>query len=250
MADAPNPAAEFDDGLEPETPVTPPATPPAVPNAEVSALRETVSSLKEELEGMRGNADIVNKLKDVFGGGQKQLNPRDQWVREELFRVMPELASIPKITQILPSMAEALGAAAEERVHEKASAAQEVTRSLMKGDGLDPKDEDAFGYMEEALAREIKANPELTKRWARGDVKGAVNAAYEKVSSKLLAPVRRNTKRSAVQVIADSPRAPRGGSPTPAGGGEKKIDYSDTSRQNTRSIHDAAFDRLLEHQDR
>jgi hypothetical protein len=227
---------------EPKPEPMPQAT---VSKAEFDTVRGQLSDAISEMEGLRGKTAIVDKLAAVFTG-EKPADPRDAFVRKEILRLAPELDDIAKLKQVLPQILEVLGAVGEERVAEKATGAIEHMRSLMDGIGLDGKDDEAVGYMEEVLTREIKANPELIQLWRRGNIKGAVSKAFDKAQGKLFAPIRNKVKRGAVTSIHESPKAsPRGSAPSPAGS-QRKVDTSDVSREGVKKIHDAAFDRLQE----
>jgi hypothetical protein len=188
-------------------------------------------------------------LREVFT--DKGIDPRDAYVRQEITRLLPELQDVEKIRQLIPVVLETLGAAHEEKIAEKAASAVDHLRGFMKGAGLDSTDDEAVGYMEEVLTREIKNNPELRTLWGRGQIKAAVGKAFDKASGKLFAPVRANTKRSAVESITGAPKAsPRGAAPSPSASAPRQVDTSDTSRDGRRAIHDAAFDRLQDLLDR
>jgi hypothetical protein len=251
--DNPNlePGAEFDEPTPPIEPAAPraPAAPPAVTKAELDAVKSELSGKLAEIDTLKSKTAIVDKLHEVFAGSTE--DPRDAYVKKEIRRLVPELDDLAKVKEILPAILETLGASYEEKQAEKAWGAVEHMKGLMEQAGLDPKDDDAVGYMEEVLTREIKANPELTALWRRGNIKAAVNKAFDKASSKLFAPVRARVKRSAVSTITESPKAtPRGQAPSPANRGGRTVDFSDTSREGVNKIHDAAFDALLERLDR
>lgn len=252
-----DPNVEFEETpTEPEV-VTPevPAAPPAATKDDVAALKAELDAKVRELDGLKSRAAIVDKLQEAFGGKVANEDPRDKYVRQELQRILgPEFEDLKDVRQIktlLPAILETLQLATEERIAEKASTAQDVMRDQMKSIGLDPKDDEAVAYMEEALTREIKANQELLALWARGNVKSAVTKAFSKVQSKLIAPARIAAKRSAVNTITESPKAaPRGGAPSPGPSAKPAVDVTDTSRDGIRKIHDAAFERLQELLDR
>ena len=242
------PADEFAEPVVAVEPVTPVVPIPGVSKAEYAELQKVVADQAEELKGLRSTQDVLGRIKEIFtGAGSRNEDPRDAFVRKELLRVMPELQHLPDIAKIIPGIVDALGATAEEKVYERATQAQDMVRDFMKKDGLNASDAETFNMMEEALTTTIKNDKDLLGMWTRGNIKGAVTKAYEKVSSKILAPVRASTKRSAVQTISDNPKAaPRGGAPTPASGGKPKIDFGDTSSAGKKAIHDAAFERLME----
>jgi len=244
-----DPVAEYD---APEIPdvTTPepktPAGPPPVTQAQLEGLRGELATKMAEIEGLKSETEVMRRLRDVFTG--KPENPNDAFVKSEIRRLVPELDDIDKIKQLLPVVMETLGNSYEEKVQEKAGSAVEFMRGLMKDAGLDDKDNDTVGYMEEVLTRVIKSDQELSKLWARGNVKAAVSKAFDKAQSKLIAPIRAKAKKSAVSTITESPRAlPRGQAPSPASqGNSRKVDTSDTSREGIKKIHDAAFDHLQE----
>lgn len=217
-----------------------------ISQADYDALR----TMSKEVAGLKSKAAIMDKMSDLFKGDSE--DPKDVFVRRELHRLVPELADVARIKEVLPMIVEALGASAEERVEHRATDAVGIMQDLMGKAGLDGKDADACGYIEEALTREIRGNKELTALWAKGQVKSAVTKAFDKVQSKLLAPIRGNTKRNAVQMQTESPKA----GPTSGGGvgaGKEsavKIDFTDTSREGTKKVHDAAYERLMELQDK
>jgi len=209
---------------------------------------DAMKALSKEVEGLKSKGAIMDKLAEVFKGGPSE-DPKDAFVRRELQRLVPELGDIAKIKEVLPMIVEALGASAEERVETRSFDAIGIMQGLMSKAGLDAKDVDACGYVEEALTREIRSNKDLTALWARGQVKDAVNKAFDKVQSKLFAPIRANTKRSAVQMQTESPKAgPASGGVSGAAkdSGATKLDLTDTSREGTKKIHEAAYERLLE----
>ena len=227
-----------------EVKAAPAAVIDSVKPEEMAALKRDYAERVKELEGLKSKSAVLDKLAEVFAG--KSEDPKDAFVRKELQRLVPELSDIAKIKEVLPMIVEALGAQAEEKVEGRAGDAVEIMQGLMTKAGLDAKDKDACGYVEEALTREIRGNKDLTALWASGRTKDAVNKAFEKVSSKLFAPIRANTKRAAVSMQTESPKAgPIAG--TSVGGTEKpKVDLKDTSREGTKKIHDAAYERLME----
>jgi hypothetical protein len=247
-----DPQAEFD---APETPVAPepavapaptPAPAPAVSPADIAALRGELNSKLKEIDELKSDAAVVRKLRDVFApesGG----DPKDEWAKREIKRLVPELDDIDKIKSVLPLVMEALGASAEEKLQEKAGTAVEHMKGMMKDAGLDPADEDSVSYMEEVLTRVIKGDPALQALWARGNIKAVVSKAWDKAQSKIIAPIRTKAKQSAVRTITESPRAtPRGNAPSPAPAGTRTVDTRDTTRAGVSKVHDAAFDRLQE----
>ena len=218
---------------------------PAPAGATKEELAEVTEKLKG-LEGLRNDAEIIRKLKEVFGG--EPVSEKDAMLRKEIKRLVPELDDLDKIKALMPMIVDTLEGSAEERLQTRTNGAQEHMKALMPEIGLDPNDAEAVGYLEEALAREIKSNKEALGLWARGNVKSAVNKAFEKVQAKLFAPVRARAKVGAVRTITESPRAtPRGGAPTAGStAGKPKLDFKDSSRASIGKIHDAAFDRLQE----
>lgn len=249
-----DPNAEFAPASEPEvipapTPAPAPAPAPTVSKAEFDEVRGQLQDALSTVEGLKGKTAIVDKLAEVFGG-EKPQDPKDAFIRKEILRLAPEIGDVSKLKEVLPQIIEVLGAVGEERIAEKAVSAIDHMRGMMEGVGLDSKDDEAVGYMEEVLTREIKANPELLQLWQRGQIKTAVSKAFDKVQGKLFAPVRARTKRSAVMAINELPKAsPRGQAPTPASA-QRKVDTSDVSREGIKKIHDAAYDRLQELMDR
>lgn len=235
-----------DAALEKKEPVA--LHPDAVSKAEMDGLKQTLAEKIGEIEGLKGKTAVLDRLAEVLGGRGASVDPKDAYVRRELERLAPELRSVRQIEALMPEILAVLKAGVDEKTEEHAETAQDHLKGLMKGSGLDSKDNEAVSYLEEAVVREIKSNKALLGLWARGNVKGAVDKAYEKVEQKLFAPIRANTKRSAVHTIMDSQKAsPRGGAPS-AGAGDKgkKLDFNDTSRDNRNAIHDAAFERLQE----
>ena len=244
---APEPVVE--PVVEPKAPVV--AAPPAVTQAQFDQVKGELESRVAEIEKLKGTADVVDKLREVFSG--KSEDPRDAFVKSEIRRLIPQLDDLDKIKQLLPVVLETLGNAAEEKVQEKAGSAVDLMRGLMKDAGLDEKDDESVGYMEEVLTRVIKGDPDLKGLWARGNVKAAVSKAFDKAQGKLFAPIRAKAKRSAVSTITESPRAfPRTNAPSPGvkDAGAGKVDINDTSREGRSKVHDAAFDRLQELLDR
>jgi hypothetical protein len=230
-------------------------TPSGVSREEFEAVKNALAEKAAELADLGPTKDVISRLQAVFGGkSESKLSDRDQYIKKEMLRIMPELgevgADVKNIGKILPTLVMALEATVEERVQEKADSAQEHLRSVMKGAGLNHNDDEAAGYLEEAVTREIRSNKELLGLWTRGNVKSAVDKAFAKVQSKLLAPARAGAKRSAVETITGGVKpTPRPGSAsTGAGEGaaKPKVDLTDASRENVRKIHDGAFDYLQE----
>lgn len=243
-----NPADEFSEESKGHEVADKPEIPPGVSKTEYDQLQQVVAAQAEELKGMKSTQEVLGRIKEIFTGVKPEsMDPRDEFVRKELLRLVPELQHLPDIAKIIPAIVDTLGASAEERVFERTVQAQDFAKDLMKKDGLNSADDETFSLMEEALTTAIKNDKDLLAMWTRGNVKGAVTKAYEKISSKILAPARASGKRSAVQVISEGPKAaPRGGAPSPAGGGKPKVDFGDTSNAGKKAIHEAAFDRLVE----
>jgi hypothetical protein len=249
-------ATEFETpegGTPAETPAAKTVAEPPVDagaRAELAQVKQQLQASAQELNALKSDAQIISKLKEVFGD-KGSIDPRDAYVRKEITRLLPELQDLGRIKQLLPAVLETLGASYEEKVAERADTAVDFMKGHMKDAGLDPNDDDAVGYMEEVLTREIKANPELRALWGRGNVKAAVSKAFDKASGKLFAPVRARVKRSAVDTITGSPKAsPRGSAPSPAAAKTSTVDPADSSRAGRSAVHDAAFDRLQELLDR
>ena len=253
-----DPAKEFAQDMATKgEPVVVPAAPAVVVEVPkgVTISQEDYDALKamsREVAGLKSKGAILDKMAEVFGGDKA--DPKDVFVQRELRRLVPELADIAKIKEVLPMIVEALGASAEAQVEHRATDAVGIMQDLMGKAGLDGKDADACGYIEEALTREIRGNKDLTALWAKGQVKSAVTKAFDKVQSKLLAPIRGNTKRNAVQMQTESPKAgPTSGSGSGAGKDERsaaKLDFKDTSRDGAKKIHDAAWERFQELQEK
>ena len=241
--------AEMEFGEEQEKPEVKEPEVPVATKAELDSVRSELNTKLQEIDSLKSKTAIVDKLQELFTG--KPEDPKDAYVRNEIKRLVPELDDLDKIKRLLPEILVTLQGAAEEQTVVKASEAQDIMRGLMDGVGLDGKDDEAVSYLEEACVREIKGNRELYALWMRGNVKSAVNKAFDKVQSKLIAPVRARMKRDAVRTITDAPKAsPRGGAPTPVPSAKTKVDFSDTSRDGAKKIHDAAFERLQELLDR
>ncbi len=246
-----DPTSEFETpASEPVAPAAPAAAPvDAGARAEVAALKAELARSAESINALKSDAAIIGKLKEVFN--DKGIDPRDAYVRKEITRLLPELEDVAKMRQLLPVVLETLGAAHEEKIAEKASSAVDHMKGFMKTAGLNHEDPEAVGYMEEVLTREIKNNAELRDMWSRGQIKAAVSKAFDKANGKLFAPVRANTKRSAVDTITGGPKAsPRGAAPSPSASAPRQVDPSDVSRDGRKAVHDAAFDRLQELLDR
>ena len=245
MADL-EPQTEFDTPPPDSVPEVP-AAPPVATQEDIAALRGELKTQLEGLDDLKGDAAMVRKLREVFGGKPAgPANPRDEFVRKEIQRLVPELDDLDKIKQVLPQIIMAMEATVEERVAERTEQARDHLRTLMPDLGLDPKDEDAAAYLEQTLVTELQRNKELLALWTRGNVKASVNKALDKVQSKLFAPIRARAKRGAVTNSQEGPKAaPRGGaapaaSPKPAA--SKEIDV--TTREGARANHDAAFEYL------
>jgi len=220
---------------------------PVVKPAPAGATKEDLAAVDEKikgLEGLRNDAEIIRKLKEVFGG--EAVNEKDAMLRKEIKRLVPELDDLDKIKALMPMIVDTLEGSAEERLQVRTNDAQEIMRSLMPEIGLDPKDSEASGYLEEVLAREIRTNSELMKLWARGNVKLAVNKAFEKIQTKLVAPIRAKANKAAVRTITESPKAAPKGGPEAGKSKEAKVDVTDTSRAGVQKVHDAAWERLQE----
>ena len=251
-------ADEFNDTAVTDDKATSAAVPDSASKAELEELRQSIGTELAGLKGLKDNAEIVDKLRNVFAGkeGSEPTNPRDVFIRKEIQRLMPELkelAEVGKLKNILPVLLQTLEAAVEERVGEKTESAQTYMRGRMGELGLDPKDADAAGYLEETLVREIRTNPELVGLWSRGNVKAAVDKAFDKVQAKLFAPIRARAKRGAVDTIIEGVKAtPTSGGRTAAAAAVSgksagaKVDLTDTTREGVRKIHDGAFDYLNE----
>lgn len=240
FADIPDPAETVE---VPEVKVAPVVA--SATAQEVAELRGQLANSLRQIEAMKSETAVVGKLKDLFTGTPE--DPKDAFVKKEIQRLVPDLGDIAKIKEVLPYILNALQLDADEKVAERAETALDVVKDLMEEAGMDHKDPELVGDMEEVLARRIKNDPDLLKQWNRGNVKNAVTKAFEKASSKLLAPGRLRAKRSAVNTINESPRPSlRGGPAAPAPGGKAKLDFKDTSRDNVKKIHEAAFERLQE----
>lgn len=238
---------EFADLPDPIEPVV--AKDVAVATVEdVAKLRSDFASSLKTIEALKSDTAIVGKLKELFTGVPE--DPKDAFVRKEIRRLVPDFdqhsADVGRIKEVLPYILQALQVDVEEKITERAETALDVVKELMEEVGMDHKDADHVGDVEEMLARRIKNDPDLLKQWNRGQVKNAVTKAFEKVSSKLFAPGRLKAKRSAVNTITESPKSTRGGSAAPAPGDKAKLDFKDTSRDNVNKIHEAAFARLQE----
>src|SRR5574341_352496 len=247
MSEELDPKAEFADAPDPEESVEVKEVPEVVQVSadEVKELKSQLAASMQQIERLTSETAVVGKLKELFTGRPE--DPKDAFVKSEIRRLVPDLDDVAKIKEVLPYILNALQVDADEKIAERAETALDVVKDLLEDAGYDPKDEELVGDMEEVLARRIKNDPDLLKQWNRGNVKNAVTKAFEKASSKLLAPSRLKAKRSAVNTITESPKpSPKGGPAAPAPGGKAKLDFKDTSRDNVKKIHDAAFERLQE----
>ena len=229
-----------------EDPAAPKDTPAAVTKADLDAVRSELTTKLEGIDDLRGDTEVVRKLREVFGGKPSAAaNPRDEFVRKEIQRLVPELDDLDAIKKVLPQIIMAMEATVEERVAERTEQAREHLLTLMPDLGLDPKDADAAAYLEQTLVTEIQRNKELLAMWTRGNVKGVVNKAMEKVQSKLFAPIRARAKRGAVTASQDMPKAtPRGGAAPAAVVKTPPKEIDVTTREGARANHDAAFEYL------
>ena len=245
-------AEEFNEDGTPKPEVAPAAVvpKPGMSAEDATALKAQLSEALEEIEGLKGSTEIVERLREVFAGGQAApVSKRDEYVRKEILRLLPELTDVGQLKKILPAVLTAMDATVEERIEEKAQDARGQVKLLMKGVGLDPDDAESAGYVEEAVTRAIKGDKALLTAWTRGDVLGAVKKGFDKVQAKLFATPRVGAKRDAVTSITTGPKAtPKGGASPGAGApaGKPKVDFNDTSRKGQTVVHDAAFDYLQE----
>ena len=214
---------------------------------EVGSLKQTLTEKLAEVEGLKSKTAILDKLSEVFGG--KPVDKQDEFITNELRRRLGgDLSDVAKIKAILPVLLEMVGSQAEEKLAERVESAQDVLRTEMEKLGLDPDDEDTFTAMEEAVTSVIRRDDGLSAAWAKGNAKKAVSEAFEKLQTKLYAPIRSRLKRSAVNSLLDGPKpSPRGGAASaPKGKESNTVDTSDVSRAGLKKVHDAAFDRLQE----
>lgn len=216
----------------------------------VSHLEGSVAEKLKEIDGLRSKTAILDKLQEALG--TKPVDEKDEFITKEIRRRLGgDLDDIAKIKEVLPVLLQVAQAQIDERTAEKVGAGQETLKTEMKKLDLDTDDEDAVAYMEEAVTAEIRRNPDLMKLWGEGKSKQAVVKAFDKVQTKLFAPMRNKLKRSAVNTILNAPKAtPKGGAPSPAPAGGGKVDTSDTSRSGISKVHDAAWDKMQELLDR
>lgn len=214
---------------------------------QVGELSGTVAEKLKEIEGLKSKTAILDKLQEALGAKPK--DAQDEFVTAEIRRRLgTDLDDIQKIKQILPTLLQIADAQLQERAAEKIDAGQTALKSEMKKIDLDVDDEEVVAYMEESVTAEIRRNPELMKMWESGKSKQAVVKAFDKVQTKLFAPMRAKLKRSAVNTVLNAPRpTPKGGSSSSGSDtGKGSVDTSDTSRQGIGKVHDAAWDRLQE----
>ena len=215
--------------------------------ADVADLKAKYAAALADIAGLKSSQQILGQIRELFTG--KPTDPKEAFLQSEIRKRVPELNDIAQIKELLPAILGALKVEADERLEEKVENATEILKGLVGDLGLDGDDAETVGYIEEAVSREIRGNEELLKAWKRGNVRGAVNKAFEKIQAKLFAPVRTKAKRAAAMTIIESPKAstPRGGGPGPRSGETtRKLDLRDTSREGVKKIHDAAFERLQE----
>lgn len=209
---------------------------------------ETVSSLVTEMGGLKEKAAILDKLQDVLGA--KPTNPQEEYVTNEIRRRLGgDLEDLAKIKAILPQLLEMVGSVAEDKHQERVTNAQDALSSEMKKIGLDPDDKETFQALEESITSVIRGDEKLLAEWNKGQHKATVAKAFDRLQTKLYAPLRSKMKRAAVTTLIDSPRStPRGGAPgsSPTGKESGEVDTRDTSRTGINKVHDAAFERFEE----
>jgi len=212
--------------------------------AEVADLKEKYAESLKAIDGLKGTTATLGKIKEIFTG--KSEDPREEYIKQEIRRRVPELNDVAQIKQLLPQLFAALNQEAQERRTERAESATEIVTELMKDANLDTDDQETIDDVEVMVAERIKKDDELVQAWRRGNVRSAVTKAFGKIQAKLLAPGRVGAKRGAVRSVLDSPKAsPRGGAASSAPAAHK-LDLKDTSRGNVSKIHDAAFERMQE----
>jgi hypothetical protein len=214
---------------------------------EVGTLKQTLTDKLTEIDGLKSKTAILDKLSEVFGG--KPVDKQDEFITNELRRRLGgDLSDVAKIKQILPVLLEMVGTQVEEKMAERVESAQDVLRSEMEKLGLDPDDDETFSAMEDAVTSVIRRDEKLSTAWSKGQTKKAVSEAFDKLQTKLYAPVRSKLKRSAANSLLDGPKpSPKGGpASAPASKENKTVDTRDTSREGLKKVHDAAFDRLQE----
>lgn len=214
--------------------------------AKVAKQDETVTSLLKDMDSLKSKADVLDKLQEVLG--KKPESPEEEFVTKEIRRRLgSDLEDLAKIKALLPALLEVVGNVAEEKQAERVNAAQSTLSSEMEKIGLDPKDEETFSAIEESVTAVIRRDEKLLAEWNSGKYKSAVTKAFDRLQSKLYAPVRSKLKRAAVTTLLDAPRStPKGGGSSGPADGGKSVDVRDTSRGNLQKIHDAAYERFQE----
>lgn len=216
--------------------------------AKVSGLETTLADKLKALDDLSSKTAVLDKLKEVLGA--KPVDAKDEFITNEIRRRLGgDLDDLAKIKRILPVILEMVGTTVEDKMSERVESAQDTLSSEMDKLGLDSDDKETFSAMEEAVTSVIRSDTKLSEMWNRGQTKKAVSQAFDRLQTKLYAPVRTKLKRSAVNSLLDGPKpSPKGGAPSsPAGGKEKgTVDVRDTSRAGIAKTHDAAFDRLQE----
>jgi hypothetical protein len=214
----------------------------------VSGLETTLTEKLKVIDTLTSKTQILDKLQEVLGA--KPVDKQDEFVTSEIRRRLGgDLEDVNKIKQIIPVLLEMVGTVAEDRMTERIDSAQDVLSSEMTKLGLDPSDKETFQALEEAVTSVIRADEELGDAWNKGQIKKAVSKAFDRLQTKLYAPVRSKMKRSAVNQLLDGPKpSPKGGAPSssPASKGTNVVDVRDTSRAGIGKVHDAAFERLQE----
>ena len=123
----------------------------------VGGLEKTLTEKVAELDGLKSKTAILDKMQEIFGG--KQIDPKDQFVTDEIRRRLGgDLSDLSKIKQMIPVLLEMVGATVEEKQAERVDTAQDSLREAMEKEGLDTKDDETFGAMEEAVTSVIR-NP-------------------------------------------------------------------------------------------
>lgn len=215
--------------------------------ATVKAQGDSVTKLVADLGGLKEKADVLDKLREVLG--TKPENPQEKFITDEIRRRLGgDLDDLAKIKALLPQLLEMVGTAAEEKQQERVTNAQAALSAEMVKLGLDPADEDVFQALEESVTSFIRRDETLLAEWNKGLHKSAVTKAFDRLQTKLYAPLRSRMKRAAVTTLVDAPRsAPRGGAAgTTPSGKETVVDTRDVSRDNVQKVHDAAFERFQE----
>jgi hypothetical protein len=166
---------------------------------------ERLKSTNAQLESMKGGMAFVEKVKQVLTDDKPVQSPRDQMIRDELYRLIPALKYVDSIPQAI----EAIQVATKKNSDFAADTAWKTQQDLQKEFKVATDDPEVTQMLGVQIREWLRADETRQRRYTNGD-REVIREGFEHVVGKLYGPDRLAKKRDTVARARALPSVPGG----------------------------------------